>query len=467
LYIAFLIVKRFSRSPLLSWVLFLSFFVLLGKTTSVGMSYFFTPGIQPSTIATFFCVLGIYLFIEGKYGYSGATLALAGVFHTNFTVLTFPFFSLPHIFLRENNPFRRIIKQMAFPVLVLLVQLPGIIHTMGLELPAEVRRQASSIFIHIAVPFHYNPMTFLSDFKGLLFWVLAALPALVAYRQSPCLNRQRIGALYATFFLIIGIATLLTTVVFIPAVARLFFFRMAPFLFMLSSMLFALDLTGQVTTGKGQLISYAFGFLYLLDSLRNATTFETTALVFASGVLLFQSGCILKQNRDMEKYAVRGKQIFVALVLLVGCNHYISTVNPGRFNLVFGRDRSVSELYRWVNTTPPESMFMIPPGMTEFRLFGKRAIVADWKAIPFRADEILQWYERMNDLAGGTNPRSTKAAEGGYQSLEGQKLEKVVEKYNVNFIVHRKVSGAEKVIPGRIVFENTLYLVYKTRPDEG
>lgn len=467
LYVTFLIIKRFSRSPLLSWILFLSFFVFLGKTTSIGMSYFFSHGIQPSTIATFFCVVGIYLFIEGKYGYSGAHLALAGLIHTNFTVLSFPFFFLPHILLRGNNPFRRIIKQLAFPAVALLIQLPGILYAMGMELPAEVKRQASDIFINIAVPLHYKPMIFLSDYKKLFLAVLAALPALVTYRQSPCLDRQRVVALFTTFFMIIGIATLLTTVVFIPWVSRLFFFRMAPFLFMISVILFALDLTGQVTTGKKQIISYAFAFLYLLYSLRTEMIFEKVTLIVASGLLLFLSGCTLIKTQNMEKYSVRGKQIFVALVLLAGCNHFISTMSPGRFNLVSGRDRSVSEFYQWVKTTPPESMFMVPPGMNEFRLFGERAVVADWKAIPLRPNEIQQWYERMNDLAGGTNPRSAKEAEEGYRSLEGRQLEEVIAKYNVDFIVRRKNSGPKKVIPGRIIFENTLYLVYNARPEEG
>lgn len=53
--------------------------------------------------------------------------------------------------------------------------------------------------------------------------------------------------------------------------------------------------------------------------------------------------------------------------------------------------------------TPNEALFMAPPGMLEMRVFGKRALLSNFKAIPFKANEMLAWYERIQDCYGATN----------------------------------------------------------------
>lgn len=60
--------------------------------------------------------------------------------------------------------------------------------------------------------------------------------------------------------------------------------------------------------------------------------------------------------------------------------------------------------------TPPEAVFATPPGMTGFRVPARRAVVASWKAVPFRADLAADWWARVSALSPGAAPEALLAA---------------------------------------------------------
>jgi hypothetical protein len=45
--------------------------------------------------------------------------------------------------------------------------------------------------------------------------------------------------------------------------------------------------------------------------------------------------------------------------------------------------------------TPNDARFLIPPGMSAFRLAARRSVFVDWKCAPMRGDEALEWQRRM------------------------------------------------------------------------
>jgi hypothetical protein len=60
------------------------------------------------------------------------------------------------------------------------------------------------------------------------------------------------------------------------------------------------------------------------------------------------------------------------------------------------RDPERRELAQWVRqNTPTHALFAIPPAMEAFRLWEQRAIVVDWKYVPYRAPDLAEWAERI------------------------------------------------------------------------
>src|SRR5262249_33542608 len=82
-------------------------FVMIDRTQSVGMSYLFGEGLQPSTLASVAWLASILWFLSGRIQLSGVSLALGGFFHANFLILGIGMFSLAHLALCRDALFRR------------------------------------------------------------------------------------------------------------------------------------------------------------------------------------------------------------------------------------------------------------------------------------------------------------------------------------------------------------------------
>jgi hypothetical protein len=94
-------------------------------------------------------------------------------------------------------------------------------------------------------------------------------------------------------------------------------------------------------------------------------------------------------------------------------------------------------LYAFVkSSTPRDSLFVIPPvGLDYFRLCGQRAIVVDWKALPLNKSMLVEWYNRLEDISGTTEPAEIAAVHQGYLTLDGNRLRALREKYGITHAV--------------------------------
>lgn len=118
--------------------------------------------------------------------------------------------------------------------------------------------------------------------------------------------------------------------------------------------------------------------------------------------------------------------------------------------------------------TPLDAIFLVPPQETDFRLYGQRAIIVNFKHIPQLSNEIRQWRDRLADVLGTTDfaqfPRDyplTLAALGrAYESRPTGDLLAVAKKYDARFIVVAHDLGPDHA--NQIVFHphGNRYFVY-------
>jgi hypothetical protein len=89
--------------------------------------------------------------------------------------------------------------------------------------------------------------------------------------------------------------------------------------------------------------------------------------------------------------------------------------------------------------TEPDAIFLTPPGFGGFRLSAERAIVIDYKSIPFQDLGLLGWWERMNDCYGELskgNPKTrVKEIFEDYKNITSKRIDSIEKKYNISYVV--------------------------------
>lgn len=61
---------------------------------------------------------------------------------------------------------------------------------------------------------------------------------------------------------------------------------------------------------------------------------------------------------------------------------------------------SEAELFRWVDSTSPNALFIVPPGLQQFRFYGRRSVYVDFKLFPPATPAMSpEWRRRMELVA--------------------------------------------------------------------
>jgi len=96
---------------------------------------------------------------------------------------------------------------------------------------------------------------------------------------------------------------------------------------------------------------------------------------------------------------VRGRLSRVLIGLAIGFSVVSGVATTGLQGLQRrgAPERGVLEFVR--TTRVPGQVYLVPPRLQDFRLVTGAPIIADFKSIPYRGDEVLDWYER-NRLLG-------------------------------------------------------------------
>jgi hypothetical protein len=152
------------------------------------------------------------------------------------------------------------------------------------------------------------------------------------------------------------------------------------------------------------------------------------------------------------------------LVLLLVLGHYLRNAREDyealgeRSTLLREGGVKSDELYAWMrDKTPRDAVFLTPPEVDEFRFYGQRAIVVDWKATPMVPSEFVEWLNRLSDVSG--RPVKHRRDLSGYGDMDRDRLLELKAKYHLVYAIVRR--GAERELGYEPVFRNHRYAVLR------
>jgi hypothetical protein len=100
---------------------------------------------------------------------------------------------------------------------------------------------------------------------------------------------------------------------------------------------------------------------------------------------------------------------------------------------------SEAEAARWAAAhTPPDALFLVPPSYGAFRHLAGRAIVADFKSIPYQDGAMLEWHGRLLDCCGPL-PEGTlgfaaaRVMDNNYSRLGDMDLQRLAQRYGAGY----------------------------------
>lgn len=485
-WMLFVMIHAMSASRAIwAWLIVLLVFFLFYRTRSVGGTYLIDFAAQPSTLGAVFLMGAATAFVLGRYALSGLLLGAAGLFHTNYLLLGFPFFGLAHLILGRSRLFIRGAWQFAPALIVFAFELPNILYVMGLDLPPQARAAANSILIDFRAAHHHKPMTFLTEYLDLGGWALMGLAFLPNFSTETNPSR-RFTSLFLSGLGLVALATALTTFVFITPVSRLFVWRLAPFVLMFAMVIFTLAALRPVIEPSPKhpprhwrMLLAAAGMVLVIiqydvkynlhPSLYTTVPLPVPLLIFGGLIAALwgiQSWAV--KTSVLNTFYMRFRSLALTLLALVIVAGTVYSANPAQFNLLHeSRDHKINrELFDWTRGTDSDSLFLTPPSFNVFRLYAGRAIVVDAKNPPFRPDEILEWYHRLEVVNGGKILLTTNelilgsGIDRGYNSLTETSLDNIVRAYGVDYAVFQKAT-AGAALPKDIVFQNDKYVVFR------
>ncbi len=105
------------------------------------------------------------------------------------------------------------------------------------------------------------------------------------------------------------------------------------------------------------------------------------------------------------------------------------------------KQEATTHLVSWIKDhTPKDALFAIPPSWSGFRSHAQRSVLINFKAFPYRDEDIYKWFERLNEIAPLPLPDRTTShllsrLDSSYHALTIDKLAKIVHQRDVNYII--------------------------------
>lgn len=292
---------------------------------------------QPSTFGVFL-VLSLYLFMRKRTALAILPLAAAVYFHPTYLLSGAMLTSAYMIVLYQENKSIRV--PLRFGLLTLATVLPVVIYVFWAfgSAGSSVARQAQEILVRVRIPTHAIVSAWLDWSAGVQMALIVI--ALILIRHT----------------------------------------RLFPVLLTLS--LEAALLTGiQFFTGNATLA--------LLFPWRISVVLVPLATSLILGWLASRPFPYSQRLARLPQLGHVGVLVLILFLMIIGA---------ARFSLEHQRQRTdpARPLLDYVAANKTKGdLYLTPLSMEEFRLATGAPILADFKAIPYRADEVIEWYRRV------------------------------------------------------------------------
>ncbi|MDD4050368.1 MAG: hypothetical protein PHR28_00535 [candidate division Zixibacteria bacterium] len=461
-FIIFRIIAQLSRDNALP--IFLAVMAILcgTRTQSVAETYIFSWTFQPSSVGALGFLLSLFFFIRGSYFASGLAIGLGGLFHANYIILSLPLYFAAHIILGKTNLLRRATAQLLIPLITLLPFFP-IMWEMATSPHANA---AQAMLFNIRLPHNYVPAHFAFDFMPFVGWLLMgfAMGSLFLNRHP---GRNVIVALCAPMIAIVGIGTLLTTFIYIPAVAQLMVWRLTPFidLFMLIIVCICVFSDPLIASYSNKKVLLATTIAFVGAGLISRYYYYYAVLRIPAILFLLLLIWLYRLyiGRRQSLFGLNWRQFIMAsavIILLIGELTSMGDFKA-RSRLIKGYPPEFAELYQWCQKTPKDALFLIVPNMQDFRLQAKRSVVVDWKSGGLTPTDALEWYHRMVDVCGNAQFADEADAIAGYNAMDSSRFSSIIEKYGADYIIFPNKSIALTHIAQPTAFVNDSFVVLR------
>lgn len=119
-------------------------------------------------------------------------------------------------------------------------------------------------------------------------------------------------------------------------------------------------------------------------------------------------------------------------------------------------------LYAWCrDSTPPGTIFAIPPDLPAFRLETGRAVIVDWKCMPLTPTDQLEWRRRLERQADREIQNREDTVQG-YASLDTARAQTLATEFGCDYVIvdNRTHCGDMSAMPR--LFQNAWFEVYQT-----
>jgi hypothetical protein len=135
-----------------------------------------------------------------------------------------------------------------------------------------------------------------------------------------------------------------------------------------------------------------------------------------------------------------GTALATSLVLAALLNRSARLTREKAFSPILTADDDRSDeadAERWVREhIRSDAVFVTPPGLGSFRLIAHRAVVVDFKSVPFGAAAMRQWYERIMRLYGpapGGGFAALDRMDRNYAAITDGRLAEAAERYGASY----------------------------------
>lgn len=404
------LVKRFGGS-IFTYLLSLILFYASAGGLGLGMYRFMQDGsFLPSNVAAVLTLAGIYFWVGNRLILSAISIAVAGLFHLNYAcvgILAWTIFAALDAW--RDREIQKLFERKSLIAAAIVVVGCG----MNIAVAARSKWQHNAaipledfieIYVMLRHPHHYDMTSWPTIIWVAFLWPI--VPAAWAFRtadRTPA--RKKLG--HAMLF-----ALALQAVAFVGAgffyfnetLIQLSFWRFSIFAKLIACIAVAWLIIDRwklrpAYVGVALLAVPILATLPLLMSIDRtidefASEHATTFAAGAGSTLLLAVFFIVARTK-FARIVAAAALLQLPIVAGLALQGKLGT------DVLADKDPSLAALARWCrDNTPVDSLFVVPPADSSFRLESRRSALVSYKQVPQLSGELKRWKNLLDEVLG-------------------------------------------------------------------